>query len=241
MTKIKPEVKVVVSKNGPYLVTGDVPLAKQTIVSDAEGGSQAWKRERSVSRLRASYALCRCGHSKNKPFCDGTHSKIKFDGTETASRAPVPRAGAAHGRSGARPDATRSRCAPLHASATRTARSGARSSTPTSRRCARNFVRQVNNCPSAARLVAWDRATGQPIEHALPVSIGLIEDPAEECQRSAVAARRDTAGVGRRLRLRDPQPRHPVPLRRLQEQALLRRLARGGEIPRLKMTGRPRG
>jgi CDGSH-type Zn-finger protein len=86
MTKIKLEVKVVVSKNGPYLVTGNVPLAKQTIVSDAEGGSQAWK-ESDPFPPQASYALCRCGHSKNKPFCDGTHNKIKFDGTETASRA----------------------------------------------------------------------------------------------------------------------------------------------------------
>jgi hypothetical protein len=39
-------------------------------------------------------------------------------------------------------------------------------------------VRQVNNCPGG-RLVAWDRVTGKPIEHHLPVSIGLIEDPAE--------------------------------------------------------------
>src|SRR5271155_4440863 len=71
MTKIKPEVKVVVSKNGPYLVSGDIPLAKQTIVSDAEDGSQAWK-ESDPFPPQASYALCRCGHSKNKPFCDGT-------------------------------------------------------------------------------------------------------------------------------------------------------------------------
>jgi len=40
------------------------------------------------------------------------------------------------------------------------------------------FLRQVNNCPSG-RLVAWDRATGKPIDHPLPVSIGLIEDPLE--------------------------------------------------------------
>ena len=40
------------------------------------------------------------------------------------------------------------------------------------------FVRQVNNCPSG-RLMAWNRSTGEPVEHPLPLSIGLVEDPAE--------------------------------------------------------------
>jgi len=42
------------------------------------------------------------------------------------------------------------------------------------------FIRQVENCP-AGRLVAWDKATGKPVERELPVLIGLVEDPEEEC------------------------------------------------------------
>ena len=81
----KTSTRVVVSKDGPYLVSGDVPLSKQTIVTDEEGGSEAWE-ESAPFKSQKAYALCRCGQSKAKPFCDGSHAKVEFDGTETASR-----------------------------------------------------------------------------------------------------------------------------------------------------------
>src|SRR4029077_10475285 len=87
MIKSKIEACVVISQNGPYVVTGNVPLAKQTIITDADGDSQTWE-EGDKCPPQESYALCRCGPSKEKPFCDGTHVKIGFDGTETASRKP---------------------------------------------------------------------------------------------------------------------------------------------------------
>jgi CDGSH-type Zn-finger protein len=85
MSSANSKVSVTVSENGPYFVTGDVPLAKQTIRADAEGGSEAWLEGDSLPH-RATYALCRCGASGTKPFCDGTHLRIGFAGTETASR-----------------------------------------------------------------------------------------------------------------------------------------------------------
>jgi CDGSH-type Zn-finger protein len=88
MTKSKTGPKVVVTKNGPYLVSGAVPLSRQTIVADAEGGSEEWRETHPYPVQGEGYALCRCGHSANKPFCDGSHQKVKFDGTESASRQP---------------------------------------------------------------------------------------------------------------------------------------------------------
>jgi len=72
--------QIVVSKNGPYLVSGGVPLIVSEICNDNEGYCRTWK---TVTRypVQQPYALCRCGHSKNKPFCDGTHVKVRFDGT----------------------------------------------------------------------------------------------------------------------------------------------------------------
>lgn len=54
---------VTVSKNGPYFVSGDLPL----------------KADDNQPTCAGRYALCRCGASKNKPFCDGTHWAIGFD------------------------------------------------------------------------------------------------------------------------------------------------------------------
>ena len=72
MTSPSDKARVTVTEDGPYIVTGDVPLAKQTIVLDGDGGSEAW-REGEALPHKATYALCRCGASAAKPFCDGSH------------------------------------------------------------------------------------------------------------------------------------------------------------------------
>ena len=58
------EPAVTVSQNGPYLVTGGPELVD---VDRGEGVS------------KEHFALCRCGASKNKPFCDGSHWSIRFE------------------------------------------------------------------------------------------------------------------------------------------------------------------
>ncbi|GAC1357398.1 MAG: hypothetical protein NVSMB31_17920 [Vulcanimicrobiaceae bacterium] len=65
------EVVIKVRNNGPYLVTGAVTL------TDADGAAYPLEG-------RSSIALCRCGASTTKPFCDGTHSKMGFDAAERA-------------------------------------------------------------------------------------------------------------------------------------------------------------
>jgi CDGSH-type Zn-finger protein len=41
-----------------------------------------------VLETEETYALCRCGHSGSKPFCDGTHARIDWDGSEAADTRP---------------------------------------------------------------------------------------------------------------------------------------------------------
>lgn len=70
-------IKITAKKNGPYLVAGDL---NEIELVDADGNKYDLTGKQAV-------ALCRCGASVNKPFCDGTHSKIGFQAAEAAVRA----------------------------------------------------------------------------------------------------------------------------------------------------------
>ena len=58
------DIQIVALDNGPYIVKGAIKLV------DAAGGEFA---------AGETVALCRCGHSANKPFCDGTHRRVDFE------------------------------------------------------------------------------------------------------------------------------------------------------------------
>lgn len=64
-------IKITVRQNGPYMVEGD-----DVQVVDWNGVEYSIERR--------PFALCRCGGSTTKPFCDGTHSKIGFQAAEAA-------------------------------------------------------------------------------------------------------------------------------------------------------------
>ena len=68
------EPAIEITADGPYRVTGRVDLV------DTAGGDVA----RAGGSSREHYALCRCGHSQNKPFCSGMHWYIGFTDPEPA-------------------------------------------------------------------------------------------------------------------------------------------------------------
>jgi len=73
--------------NGPLRVSS-ATLFRLKPTHNAAGRPADWERGEGVEAAEA-YSLCRCGGSSNKPFCDGTHKQVGFDGTETADRAPT--------------------------------------------------------------------------------------------------------------------------------------------------------
>jgi CDGSH-type Zn-finger protein len=75
-----------IRKDGPYVLTG-VPVRRISQLA-ADGDPVAWAAEPQLHGTEQT-ALCRCGLSGTKPFCDGTH-RGQFDGTEVASEVGDP-------------------------------------------------------------------------------------------------------------------------------------------------------
>lgn len=77
--------KIEIKPNGPYLVQGLKRLVEET--SKVKNGVLTAVETKEFAQQK-EYHLCRCGASSNKPFCDGAHVRIGFDGTETADKTP---------------------------------------------------------------------------------------------------------------------------------------------------------
>ena len=58
--------KVTVTKNGPYLVSGNIPLSKTISIVGSQGEPEEWKKGKKYPE-HEKYTLCRCGKSQNKP------------------------------------------------------------------------------------------------------------------------------------------------------------------------------
>jgi CDGSH-type Zn-finger protein len=173
MKKEGPRIKV--SKNGPYLISGKIPLSKQLIVADNEGNPEKWKEEKKFG-VQECYALCRCGNSKNKPFCDGSHVKFKFNGKETAdtNEKYADNADLTQG-----PELILQDNEKLCSGAGFCHRKGGTwdlTEKSDIKKCKDEAIRQACNCPSG-RLVAIDKKTKKPFETVFKPSITLIEHP----------------------------------------------------------------
>jgi CDGSH-type Zn-finger protein len=166
--------KIMVSKNGPYVVSGSIPLFYMIIECDKQGIPARWVKGETL-KTSENYGLCRCGQSKNKPFCDGTHVKTSFDGSETSDMVYTDKAKKIDG-----PELVLSDIEILCASARFCHRGGdiwinvPKSDDPKIKQIA---VEDACDCPSG-RLIVADKKTGETIDPELGKSIGVIQDPA---------------------------------------------------------------
>jgi CDGSH-type Zn-finger protein len=163
-----------VCKDGPYNVSGGIPLFELTVANDANDCPYDYHVDKRYP-LQLEYSLCRCGQSKDKPFCDGTHKEVHFSGMENASREPyLSRAEKLDG-----PGLILNDVRDLCSHVGMCLRAGGireltlHSDDPEARHIA---IEEVAHCNSG-RLVAFDKKTGKPIEPEFEPSIAVVEEP----------------------------------------------------------------
>ena len=80
--------RITVRSRGPYLVRGGIPLVRKAPIMSEHGEPLDWETLEALDAGEV-YRLCRCGQSSHKPFCDGTHTLVEFDGAETADTSDI--------------------------------------------------------------------------------------------------------------------------------------------------------
>lgn len=166
--------KIRIIKDGPYLVSGNIPLIREVEVRGTNSPPHEWKKVHDYPE-QENYSLCRCGQTKNPPYCDGSHVAAGFDGTETAvwrSRPETPKLVKGPGVDldpNAAPCARAQFCQRAGGIGKLVAESGEEGK--------RDLAIEVaGQCP-AGRLVAYDKDSGEPIEPDLEQVISVTEDP----------------------------------------------------------------
>jgi CDGSH-type Zn-finger protein len=164
--------RIKITKNGPYIVTGGLPLTGMVIKVDDKGYPLQWVLTKTYT-ARETYSLCRCGRSKNKPYCDGSHEKVGFKGVETADRTLYIKNVKIYDG----PELKLTDKKKLCIGAGFCTRAGniwnltVNSDTPEYKKTA---IQQAADCPSG-RLVEWDKR-GNAIEPNFEPSIAVTED-----------------------------------------------------------------
>ena len=168
------EQKITVRADGPYIVQGRIPLVRKKQVMSEHGEPLDWQKENDLSTQDA-YRLCRCGQSSNKPFCDGTHTKIEFDGNESADTGPV--AGRTVNHEGEKIVIKDDRSLCNHSGfcgnrLTNVWKMVKQSDDPQVRA---QIIAMVDKCPSGALSYALD-ADSEVVEPDLPIEIAVVPD-----------------------------------------------------------------
>jgi CDGSH-type Zn-finger protein len=161
---------ITASPNGPLLVDG-VPLYRRHAARSEHGEPLTWVTTDQLE-TRDRYALCRCGNSGRKPFCDGTHARIGFAADDRAGSTYADRSNELGG-SGITVRDDRSVCVHAGFCGNRVTNVWKQVADTGDSIVRMQVINMIESCPSGALTYELD---GTPIEPMLPKAIAVTDD-----------------------------------------------------------------
>ena len=162
---------IVATPNGPLLVKGSAPLYRRRAVLSEHGEPLTWETTERIE-TRSQYALCRCGQSSRKPFCDGTHAKVGFIAEESAIDTYADRSSELGG-TGLTVSDDRSICAHAGFCGTRVTNVWKQIGKTGDSTVRSQVIGMVERCPSGALTLRFGDNAVEPL---MPQAIAIIDD-----------------------------------------------------------------
>lgn len=163
---------ITVAPGGPYLVRGGVPITTKTPIVSEHGEPLTWKTT-PADEVKPATALCRCGHSANKPFCDGTHKTVEWDDTENTAEGTYAERAKHYGGDGMEVLDDRPLCVHAGFCGNQVTNVWKMAATTGDSRIRAAAMAMIERCPSGALSYTVD---GELVEPDLPREIAVIPD-----------------------------------------------------------------